>query len=141
MNKSGSLCPAVKAADIIGDKWILLILRELFLGSSRYNDFQRGIPRISPTVLSNRLKKLEEHGLVIKKTKAGQKATEYRLTKSGRELAPVLDQLSRWGLRWARAQLTNDDIDVAPNNKIAQNRNEPCLDAAGDLGMRLQKFS
>ena len=113
MNKSGSLCPAVKAADIIGDKWTLLILRELFLGSTRYNDFQRGIPRISPSILSNRLKQLEAQGLLIKKTKAGQKATEYRLTKSGRELAPVLDQLSRWGLRWARQQISDEDIDVA----------------------------
>ena len=113
MNTSGSLCPAVKAADIVGDKWVLLILRELFLGSTRYADFQRGIPRISPTILSKRLKQLESNGLLIKKAVPGQKSTEYRLTKSGRELAPVIDQLSRWGLRWARRQIAEEDIDVA----------------------------
>jgi len=113
MNRSGSLCPAVKAADIVGDKWVLLILRELFLGSTRYADFQRGIPRISPTILSKRLKQLESNGLLIKKAVPGQKSTEYRLTKSGRELAPVIDQLSRWGLRWARRQIAEEDIDVA----------------------------
>ena len=113
MNESGSLCPAVKAADIVGDKWVLLILRELFLGTTRYNDFQRGIPRISPTVLSKRLKQLEANGVLIKKTTAGQKSTEYRLTKSGRELGPVIDQLSRWGLRWARRRIAEEDVDVA----------------------------
>jgi len=113
MNTSGSLCPAVKAADIVGDKWVLLILRELFLGSTRYAEFQRGIPRISPTILSKRLKQLESDGLLIKKSVHGQKSTEYRLTKSGRELAPVIDQLSRWGLRWARRRLGEEDIDVA----------------------------
>ena len=113
MNKSGSLCPAVKAADVIGDKWVLLILRELFLGTARYNDFQRALPRISPTVLSTRLKQMEANGLVIKKTAAGQKATEYRLTRSGRELAPLIDQMSKWGLRWARRRVVDEDVDVA----------------------------
>ena len=64
LNQSGSLCPAVKAADMIGDKWILLIMRELFVGASRYNEFKRALPRISPTVLSKRLKQMEETGLI-----------------------------------------------------------------------------
>ena len=105
-NESGSLCPAVKAADMIGDKWTLLILRELFLGSSRYNQFQNAMPRISPSVLSGRLKQMENHGLIIKKN------SQYLLTKCGRELAPVTDYLARWGLRWARRQLKEEDLDV-----------------------------
>ncbi len=113
MNKSGSLCPAVKAADIIGDKWVLLLMRELFLGSTRYNDFQRALPRISPTILSKRLKQLEQDGLIIKKPVPGQKANEYRLTRCGRELAPLIDQMSKWGLRWARRQIIEEDVDIA----------------------------
>ncbi len=113
MKTSGSLCPAVKAADMIGDKWVLLIMRELFLGTSRYNDFQRALPRISPTVLSTRLKQMEANGLIVKKSVVGQKATEYRLTRSGRELAPLIDQMSKWGLRWARRRIIDEDIDVA----------------------------
>ncbi len=113
MNKSGSLCPAVKAADIIGDKWVLLLMRELFMGSTRYNDFQRALPRISPTILSKRLKQLESDGLIIKKPVPGQKANEYRLTRCGRELAPLIDQMSKWGLRWARRQIIDEDVDVA----------------------------
>jgi len=112
LNKSGSLCPALKAVDVVGDKWVLLILREMFLGSTRYNDFERAIARISPSVLSGRLKQMEAHGLIIKRAKQGQKGTEYRLTRGGKELAPIVDHLSRWGLRWARRQLEDEDIDV-----------------------------
>ncbi|WP_101756789.1 helix-turn-helix domain-containing protein [Oceanicoccus sp. KOV_DT_Chl] len=111
MNTPGSLCPAVKAADIVGDKWTLLILRELFFGACRYNEFQRAMPRISPTILSKRLKHLEQHGLVIRKS-AAQRSVEYHLTACGRELAPVIDGLARWGLRWARDQLCDSDLDA-----------------------------
>ena len=112
MNKSGSLCPAIKSADIIGDKWILLILREMFLGSSRFNDFQRALPRISPTILSKRLKKLEADGLIIRKASPCGKTLEYRLTRSGRELGPVLEQMATWGLRWARRSFADEDLDA-----------------------------
>lgn len=112
LNQSGSLCPAVKAADMIGDKWILLIMRELFGGANRYNEFQRALPRISPTVLSKRLKQMEETGLVVKKSVTGEKATEYRLTKCGRELAPLVDYMAKWGLRWARRRMNEEDLDV-----------------------------
>ncbi|MYM63420.1 helix-turn-helix domain-containing protein [Pseudomaricurvus sp. HS19] len=112
MNTPGSLCPTVKALDIVGDKWTLLILRELFFGSYRYNQFQRAMPRISPTVLSKRLKHLENSGLIVRKSAAGQKNVEYRLTKCGRELGPVVDGLARWGLRWARDHMCNADLDA-----------------------------
>ena len=112
LNQSGSLCPAVKAADMIGDKWTLLLMRELFMGANRYNAFQRALPRISPTVLSKRLKQMEEDGLIIKKSVAGEKATEYRLTRCGRELAPLINYMSKWGLRWARRRMNEEDLDV-----------------------------
>ena len=112
MNKIGSLCPTLKATDILGDKWTLLILRELFLGSRRYNAFQNALPRISPTVLSNRLKTMEKNGLIIHKKDTGKNRGNYYLTQSGKELAPIMDQLARWGLRWARDQLCEVDIDA-----------------------------
>ena len=116
MIKPGSLCPTIKASEIVGDKWTMLILRELMFGSTRYNQFQRALPRISPTVLSGRLKKMEQHGLVIHKKSAGQKSGEYRLTKSGMELAPIMDSLARWGLKWARDQLCDVDLDAIESN-------------------------
>ncbi|TRY31328.1 winged helix-turn-helix transcriptional regulator [Aliiglaciecola sp. M165] len=112
MNKFGSLCPTLKATDILGDKWTLLILRELFMGAHRYNNFQNALPRISPTVLSNRLKTMEKNGLIIHKKDLGKNRGNYYLTQSGKELAPIMDQLARWGLRWARDQLCDIDIDA-----------------------------
>ena len=112
LNESGSLCPATKAADMIGDRWTLLLLREMFLGTARYNGFQRALPRISPTVLSKRLKQMESDGLIVRREIAGEKAVEYRLTRCGRELAPIVDYMARWGLRWARRRLDEEDLDV-----------------------------
>ncbi|WP_340694189.1 helix-turn-helix domain-containing protein [Hyphomonas sp.] len=112
LNRSGSLCPAVKAADMIGDKWTLLIMRELLMGATRYHEFQRAMPRISPTILSKRLKQMGQDGLLIKKSVVGEKATEYRLTRCGRELAPLVNYMSKWGLRWARRRMKDEDLDV-----------------------------
>jgi len=112
MSDPGSLCPAVKAADMIGDRWVLLLMRELFMGATRYKDFQNALPRISPTVLSNRLKQLELNGMIIKKSIAGEKSTEYHLTRCGRELGPLIDMMTKWGLRWARRRIRDEDLDA-----------------------------
>ncbi len=108
----GQFCPVAKAADIIGERWTVLILRELLLGTTRYNDLQRGLSRISPTLLSKRLKGLEEKGLVLRKRPPGQRTHEYFLTACGRELAPLIDTLAVWGMRWARGQLADSELDV-----------------------------
>ena len=112
MSSPGSLCPTVKASEILGDKWTLLLLRELFFGSTRYAEFQRALPRISPSVLSARLKKMEQDGLVVHQKAAGQQRGDYRLTAAAKELAPIVDSLARWGLRWARDQLCDADLDA-----------------------------
>lgn len=112
MPEYGQFCPVAKASDIIGERWTVLILRELLLGTTRYNDFQRGLSRISPTLLSKRLKMLEEKGLVVRKRPTGAKSHEYRLTASGRELEPMIELLAVWGMRWARGQMTEADLDV-----------------------------
>jgi len=110
--KSGSLCPAVKAADIIGDKWVLLLLRELLLGTTRFCDFERALPRISPTILSGRLKRLEADGLIVRRKNTVNKTPEYRLTRRGRELGPIVEYMSKWGLRWARRRICDENLDV-----------------------------
>jgi DNA-binding HxlR family transcriptional regulator len=108
----GQFCPVAKATEIIGEKWTVLVLRELLLGTTRFNDFQRAISRMSPTLLSKRLRHLENCGIVIRKKLSGQKGFEYRLTAAGKELAPLIEVLAIWGMRWARAQLTDDELDV-----------------------------
>ncbi|MBL6957842.1 MAG: helix-turn-helix transcriptional regulator [Rhodospirillales bacterium] len=101
-----------KATEILGDKWTMLILRELLLGTCRFNEFQRSMSRISPTVLNTRLKMLEQNGVIIKKRQSGKKGYEYRLTAMGKELEPVVDNLAVWGMRWARGQMTDEELDV-----------------------------
>jgi len=112
MAEYGQFCPVAKASDIIGERWTVLILRELLLGTRRYNEFLRGLSRISPTLLSKRLKTLEEKGLIVRKRPPGQKSHEYYLTTSGRELEPIIEHLAVWGMRWARGQLADSELDV-----------------------------
>ena len=97
MTSYGQFCPVAKATEIIGEKWTLLILRELLMGTSRFNDFQRAMSRISPTVLNKRLKQLEDKGVVVKKRLSGQKGFEYRLSAMGRSL-------------WYAYKLTGEDV-------------------------------
>lgn len=106
-----SHCPATKAADILGDKWVLLILRAMILGARRYSDFTGAIPRISPSVLSGRLKQLVEQGLIVRRGEAGSQAT-YRLAPSGREAEPIIIFLAEWGLKWAQRHTSVDQLDV-----------------------------
>ena len=108
----GQFCPVAKATEVIGERWTLLILRELLMGTSRFNDFQRAISRISPTILTKRLKHLEEKGIIVRKRISGQRGCEYRLTSAGRELGPLIENLAVWGMRWARGQMTDDELDV-----------------------------
>ena len=100
MKGYGQFCPMAKATELIGEKWTLLVLRELLLGTTRFNDFQRARSRMSPTLLAKRLRHLEESGVIIRKKLSGQKGYEYRLTAAGKELSPLLEVLAIWGMRW-----------------------------------------
>lgn len=108
----GQFCPVAKATEIIGEKWTLLIIRELLMGGSRFNELQRGLSQVSPTLLSKRLDALTERGLVMKKRIPGQKGFEYFPTESCQELLPIIRSLGDWGMRWARSNLTEKDYDV-----------------------------
>jgi len=108
----GQFCPIAKANEILGERWTLLIIRELLMGGRRYNELQRGLSQISPTMLSKRLDSLEQHGLVLKKRIPNQKGYEYFPTRSCNELLPVIKSLGEWGMRWARSNLTERDYDV-----------------------------
>jgi DNA-binding HxlR family transcriptional regulator len=112
MLKYGQFCPIAKASEVLGEKWTVLIVRELLLGTKRFNDFQRALSLISPTVLAKRLKSLEELGLVFRKTVPGGRSTEYHLTPAGKELNPVIEALAVWGMRWARGHMEESELDV-----------------------------
>ncbi len=108
----GQFCPVSKAAEMLGDKWTLLIVRELLMGGSRFNTLQRGLSSISPTMLTKRLNELTACGIVMKKKIPGQKGYEYFLTECGQELYPMVEQMGIWGMRWAREGMPDSDLDV-----------------------------
>ena len=112
MTGYGQFCPIAKACEALGERWTLLLIRELLCGSRRYNDFKRGLPLISPTVLSQRLNALQARGLVERKRSRDQKSQEYHLTQAGRELEPIVMGLGNWGARWVRSQMSKDDLSV-----------------------------
>jgi len=112
VSEYGQFCPVAKATELLGEKWMMLILRELLLGTHRYNDFQRALSRISPSLLTKRLKQLESAGLIVRKAQQGRKGFEYFLTPAGKDLAPLVEHLAVWGMRWARDQLDEDELDV-----------------------------
>lgn len=109
MTGYGQFCPVSKATEILCQRWTPLILRELLVGSSRFNEIRRGVPTCSPALLSKRLKELEVAGVVTRRvTDSGP---DYALTEAGRELFPLIQGLGVWGQRWARSDYGPDDLD------------------------------
>ena len=108
----GQLCPIAKAAEVLGERWTILIVRELLLGNSRYSGLQRALSQLSPTLLTRRLKQLQECELVRREPVPGRARVEYRLSRAGRELEPVVLGLGQWGMKWARGQMRADELDV-----------------------------
>lgn len=106
-------CPIAKAMEVLGEKWTLLLVRDLIMGSTRFNEFQRGLSQISPSLLTKRLNSLEENGLIVRKRIPGQRGYEYFPTQSCMELFPVVEQIGIWGMRWAREQMGEDDYDLS----------------------------
>jgi len=111
MKKFGQFCPLAQAAQLLCERWTLLVVRELVAGSTRFGELRKGVPLMSPTLLSARLKQLHEAG-VITKSGEGSK-TEYQLTQAGRELTPVVQLLGAWGHRWVQTSLVVEDLDAS----------------------------
>ncbi len=109
MASYGQFCAVARAHEVLGGRWTLLVVRELLCGSRRFNDIRRGIPRISRTVLSERLQELVEIGAV-----ARSDGPEYELTEAGRELMGLVAALGQWGQRWLPRQAGAEDIDLEP---------------------------
>jgi len=108
----GQFCPVAKALEVLGERWTILIVRELLMGGSRFNELQRGLNMISPTILTKRLNDLTDAGIVIRKKIPGQRGYEYFLTEMGKELLPVVKTIGDWGMRWARGKMDDSDLDL-----------------------------
>jgi len=112
MKGYGQFCPVSKAAEILNERWTLLIIRELLSGSRRFNDLRRGVPLMSTSLLSQRLKALQEYGVVERRSVHNGRGGEYSLTAAGRELQPIVMYFGEWGQRWVRSQIHEEDLDA-----------------------------
>lgn len=106
-------CPVAMAAEILCTRWTVVLLRELMAGSTRFNDLRRGVPRMSPALLSQRLKDLEAAGILARTASVSDPGIfEYHLTVSGRELGPIIEAFGVWGQRRIEADLSLKHLDV-----------------------------
>lgn len=101
-------CPVAKAMELLDERWTLLVVRELVSGSEHFNDLRRGLPRMSPTLLSRRLQQLARAGVVERRVDGND--IRYVLTQAGEELRPVVEALGTWGIRWI-GELGDEDLD------------------------------
>lgn len=107
----GQFCPVAMAAEIVCSRWTALVLRELLCGTTRFNDLRRGVPLMSPSLLSKRLKELEAAGVIATVPTGQAGAVEYRLTEAGEDLRPVVMSLGFWGQRWVDSSLSLKNLD------------------------------
>ena len=110
MTDYGQFCTVARGAEIFGERWTPLVVRELLCGSTRFNDLRRGVPRMSATLLAQRLRKLEQIGVVRRESGAG--VPQYRLTAAGEELRPIVLGLGHWGARWIGSRLKRGQLDA-----------------------------
>ncbi len=105
-------CPVAMAAEVLGARWTLVLVRELVAGSTRFNELRRGVPRMSPALLSKRLKDLETAGIVKRSRMTGEPDLfEYQLTEAGRGLTPVIEAVGIWGQRWLETEASLENLD------------------------------
>lgn len=106
-------CPVAMAAEILCNRWTVLVIRELLAGSTRFNELRKGLPRMSPALLSKRLKELEEAGIAKRSAEGHAGGARYRLTEAGRDLEPLVMSMGIWGQRWLESRLTLRNLDPA----------------------------
>jgi DNA-binding HxlR family transcriptional regulator len=108
----GEACPISRASSILCERWTLQIVRELHLGASRFSEFQRYMPRISPSLLNARLKLLEEAGIVVRRRIPEKRGHEYLLAPAGKALGPVLSEIGKWGMQWAHDGIADEELNA-----------------------------
>lgn len=108
----GQYCPLSKTAEILSNRWTMLLLRELLFSSSTFNDLSRGLPLMSRSLLASRLKRLVEIGILDHSEGAHSIHRQYKLTEAGRELEPVVVTMAKWGQKWLKTNPSIENVDV-----------------------------
>ncbi len=112
MDGYAQFCPIAQASEVLVRRWMPLVIRELLCGSRRFNDIHRGVPRMSRSLLAQRLGELEEAGLLERRRAAPDDHPEYHLTAAGEALRPIIMRLGEWGKQWLRQGVSRDDLDA-----------------------------
>jgi DNA-binding HxlR family transcriptional regulator len=113
MTAHGQYCPVSYAADVLGDRWTLLILREMIGGATRFNEIERGLPKVSRTLLSQRLRHLVRIGILEHLPAPDGRTNEYVLSAAGRELQPIVMAMGDWAVRWVIGEPRPEELDPA----------------------------
>ncbi len=112
MSRYGQYCPIAQALEILGERWTLLIIRDMLTGTRHFNDLRRGLPGLSTGLLAKRLRQLQRAGIIEKQAlSSGRQTTAYQLTAAGRALEPVIGALLTWGANWAFGDPSPDQLD------------------------------
>jgi len=111
MNSYGQFCPVAKACELLCERWTMLVVRELVCDSRHFNDLRRGVPRMSPALLTRRLRQLERNG-IVRRLAQGRRGSAYELTHAGLELRPLVESMGVWGHRCVRSDLRRRDLDA-----------------------------
>ena len=136
MHRYGQYCPVARAAEILADRWTVLIVRELLADVNNFNELERGLPHMSRTLLAERLRRLHQAGVLVRRPASRGKRTEYRLTPAGRELQPIIDLFGGWGARWAFGDPRPNELD--PIVLLWWMRRRVCLEAIGKRRLLIQ---
>ncbi len=105
-------CPVAMASEIVCTRWTMVLMRELVAGTTRFNDLRRGLPKMSPALLSTRLKELELAGVVERRPLRAEKSVfEYHLTDAGKDLRSVVEALGNWGQKWVESSVSLKNLD------------------------------
>lgn len=138
MMEYGQLCPLAKATEILGERWTFLVIRELLSGSVRFNQIRKGVPLMSPSLLSQRLQRLEREGIVVREHCSSGSGHIYRLTEAGEELAPIVSRLSHWGERWVLGHIDPGRLDVTALMWAVRRRVDPSAFGEGRVVVQFE---
>lgn len=106
-------CPISKATSVLCERWTLQIIREMAMGATRFSEFQRYLPKLSPTLLNSRLRMLEEQGIIVKRKVPEKKGFEYQLSPAGNALKPLLSELGKWGMQWVFEGMSDEQLNIS----------------------------
>jgi DNA-binding HxlR family transcriptional regulator len=118
----GQFCPVARGAEVFAERWTPLIVRELLRGPAHFNELRHGLPRISPSLLAERLATLERTGITERQPALNGHGHEYRLTKAGQELDAVVSALGTWAYKWISRDLTPDNLDPILLMRVIERR-------------------